>query len=156
MSKDKEVVTLLNDVLSAELTAVNQYFLHAELCSHWGYERLYGAVRKQSIGEMKHAEELIERILFLDGLPNVQKLGKINIGENVAEMFDADLALENEAMPRLTDGIELCRKNGDTGSRLLLEKILASEEEHIDWLQTQKAVIQEIGLPNYLAQQVTG
>jgi bacterioferritin len=149
-----EVLSLLNEVLTAELVAINQYFLHAELCQHWGYDKLYAAIRKQSIGEMKHAEQLIERILFLDGMPNVQKLGKVSVGENVPEMFAADMALEKEALPRLNDGIELCRKKGDNGTRLLLEEILKSEEEHVEWLGAQLAVIEKIGIENYLTQQL--
>lgn len=150
----KEIVKLLNEVLSAELTAINQYFLHAELCEHWGYGKLYNFVRKQSIDEMKHAEVLIQRILFLDGIPNVQRLGKVNIGETVAEQFKVDYKLEAEAVPRLNEGIELCTRLGDTGTRLLLEDILKSEEEHLDWLEKQTELIVSLGEANYLAQQI--
>ena len=149
-----KVIDLLNDVLAGELVAINQYFMHAELCQHWGYEPLYKFVRKQSIDEMKHAEELIERVLFLGGLPNVQRLGKINIGETVVEQLTLDLALENEAVVRLNTGIALCQAEGDNGSRVLLEEILESEEEHIDWLEAQLTLIEQVGEQNYLARQI--
>jgi bacterioferritin len=154
MKGKKEVIEVLNQVLTAELTAINQYFLHAEMCSNWGYERLYGEIRKHSIDEMKHAEEVIERILYLEGVPNVQRLGKINIGETVPEQFEVDYALEKEAVKRLNDGIELCREADDNGSRDLLQKILVSEEEHVDWLESQLELIKQVGAPNYLAQQI--
>lgn len=150
----KEIIAVLNDVLCAELTSINQYFLHAELCNHWGFKRLYQIVRKESIEEMKHAEELIERILYLDGIPNLQKLGKINIGETVLEQFKLDLALEKEAVPRLNAGIALCAQSGDNGTKMLLESILKSEEEHIDWIDSQLEAISQIGEQNYLAQQL--
>lgn len=154
-TKPKEkIVTLLNQVLAAELTAINQYFLHAEMCRHWGYERLYGKVRKSAIEEMKHAEELIERVLFLEGVPNVQRLGKINIGETVPEQFKADYALELEAVQALNAGIAACREAGDNNTRMLLESILHSEEEHVDWLEAQTELIKQVGLQNYLASQI--
>ena len=146
-----QVVDHLNEVLTAELTAINQYFLHAELCEHWGYVRLYKENRKQSIDEMKHAERLIERILYLDGLPNVQRMGKVNVGETVPEQLALDFKLEQEAIPRLRDGIQLCYQVGDHGTRALLEAILASEEEHIEWLDTQLSLLQQVGEANYLA-----
>jgi bacterioferritin len=151
---NKEIIGLLNDVLSSELTAINQYFVHAEMAENWGYERLHKVVRMHSIGEMKHAEELIERILFLEGIPNVQKLGKINIGETVSEQFKVDMALELDAVERLNKGIEACRAAGDNGSRMLLEEILESEEEHIDWIEAQMTLIEQVGEQNYLAQQI--
>ena len=154
MQGDKKIIELLNDVLTAELTAVNQYFLHSEMCENWGYERLQKVIRKHSIGEMKHAEELIERVLFLEGIPNVQRLGKINIGENIPEILKLDLALELEALPRLNQGIETCRELGDNNSRHLLEEILEDEEEHIDWIEAQLALIEQVGAQNYLAQQI--
>src|SRR3989338_10633651 len=116
MKKISPIIDLLNEVLTAELTAINQYFLHAELCEHWGYTKLYQISRKASIDEMKHAEQLIERVLFLDGIPNVQRLDKINIGETVPEQFASDFKLESEAVVRLKAGIELCRTNHDHGS----------------------------------------
>ena len=151
---DPKIIEILNDVLCSELTAINQYFLHAEMCADWGYERLYKKVRKESIDEMKHAEKLIERILFLNGVPNVQKLGRIRIGETVDEQLKSDLALEHEALPRLNEGIKVCTELGDNGTRALLESILTSEEEHVDWLEAQLDQIDQIGLGNYLAQQV--
>jgi len=154
MKGDKQVLTLLNDVLTAELTAVNQYFLHARLCDHWGYERLYERVRKESIEEMKHADQLIERILYLEGMPNLQRLGKVNVGETVPEQFRLDLEVEYEAVKRLNDGIEACRAAGDNGTRDLLEKILREEEDHVDWLETQQETIKQVGLERYLSEQI--
>ncbi len=153
-SADPKIVALLNDVLTEELTAINQYFVHAEMAEHWGYRRLNEIIRHHSLEEMRHAEELIERILFLGGIPNVQRLGKITIGETVPEQLKLDLALEREALPRLNAGIELCRTEGDTGSRLLLEEILESEEDHIKWLEAQVTLMQQVGAENYLAQQI--
>ena len=150
----QSVVRVLNEVLCGELTAINQYFLHAEMCGDWGFERLHKIVRKESIEEMKHAESLIERILYLGGIPNVQKLDKINIGETVKEQLQSDLALENLALPRLNKGIELCREENDNGTRYLLEDILRNEEEHVDWLEAQLELIEQVGEENYLAQQI--
>jgi bacterioferritin len=153
---DAEIVALLNEVLTGELTAVNQYFLHAKMCGNWGFQRLAAHIRKESIDEMKHADELIERVLYLGGVPNVQRLGKIHIGETVDEQLRLDLALEMEALPRLNQGIETCRLKGDNGSRLLLERILASEEHHVDWLEAQLDLIAQVGLQGYLAEQIHG
>src|SRR3989338_1744750 len=149
MKKMSPIVDLLNDVLTAELTAINQYFLHAELCEHWGYTKLYQITRKQSIDEMKHAEQLIERILFLDGIPNVQRLDKIKIGETVPEQFKSDFNLETDAIERLKKGVELCRSQNDHVSAILLEGILASEEEHQDFLGKQLDLLKTIGEANY-------
>jgi len=154
MKGDRRIIDLLNDVLTAELTAINQYFVHGEMCENWGFERLMHVIRKHSIGEMKHAEEVIERILFLEGIPNMQRMGKINIGENVPEILKLDLALEMDALPRLNKGIEVCREVGDNNSRHLLEEILEDEEEHVDWLESQLALIEQVGAENYLAQQI--
>ena len=154
MKGDPKVIEILNEVLTAELTAINQYFVHAEMCESWGYQRLLGIIRKESIDEMKHAEKLIERVLFLEGIPNVQRLWPIRIGENVHEIFKADFALEMDALPRLNEGIETCRQLGDNNSRLLLEQILEDEEEHVDWLEAQLTLIEQVGLANYLAQQI--
>jgi bacterioferritin len=154
MKGDKKIIDILNDVLTAELTAINQYFVHGEMCENWGYLRLQHAIRQHSIGEMKHAEKVIERILFLDGIPNMQRLGKINIGENVHEQFKLDLALEMDAVGRLNKNIEECRQLGDNNSRHLLEEILREEEEHIDWIEAQLALIEQVGLQNYLAEQI--
>ena len=124
MKGDPAIIDLLNQVLTNELTAVNQYFLHARIVENWGYERLYKKFRAESIGEMKDADEIIERVLFLDGLPNLQRLGKVNVGENVPEMFRVDLQLERDAIALLNQGIEQCRRAGDNGSADLLEDIL--------------------------------
>ena len=154
MQGDKRVIEILNDVLTAELTAINQYFVHAEMCENWGFDRLHAIIRKHSIGEMKHAEEIIERVLFLEGVPNLQRLGKITIGENVPEMMKVDLALEMEALPRLNQGIETCRELGDNNTRHLLEAILEEEEDHVDWIEEQIALLEQVGVQNYLAQQI--
>ncbi len=151
---DKAIIAALNEVLTAELTAINQYFLHAKMCANWGYQRLFAKIHAESIDEMKHASELIDRILYLGGVPNVQRLGKINIGETVDEMLRVDLNLENEAVPRLNNHIALCRDKGDNGSRILLDSILASEEEHVDWLEAQLDLITQIGIENYLSEQI--
>lgn len=149
-----DIIKRLNEVLTLELTAINQYFLHAEMCGDWGFAKLYKVIRAESIDEMKHAEKLIERILFLDGLPNVQRLGKITIGETVKEQFELDLALEERAIPVLNAGIQQCRDEGDNGTRALFEGILVDEERHVDWLEAQLELIRQIGIENYLAQQV--
>ncbi len=154
MKGDKRIVDILNDVLTAELTAINQYFVHGEMCENWGYDRLHSVIRQHSIGEMKHAEEIIERILFLDGIPNMQRLGKINIGESVNEQLRLDLALEMEAVSRLNAGIEECRKLDDNNTRHLLEAMLKDEEEHVDWIESQLALMEQVGAQNYLAQQI--
>ena len=154
MQGDKKIIEILNDVLTAELTAINQYFVHSEMCENWGYERLQKIIRKHSIGEMKHAEEVIERILFLEGIPNMQRLGKINIGESVHEQMKLDLALEMDAVGRLNKGIEECRTLDDNNSRHLLEEILEDEEEHVDWLEAQLALLEQVGVQHYLAQQI--
>ena len=156
MKGASEVIEVLNEVLTAELTAINQYFIHAMMCRNWRYERLAKHSREESVEEMKHAQQLIERILYLEGVPNMQRYLKVNVGQNVPEQHQFDLALEREAVARLNQGIELCRTKADNGSRLLLEKILDDEEEHIDWLEAQLLQIQEIGLANYLAQQIEG
>lgn len=148
------VIDVLNDVLTAELTAVNQYFVHAEMCQNWGYDRLYQRIRLEAIDEMKHAESLIERVLYLEGIPNVQRLGKITIGETVKEQLQLDLVVEREAVTRLNAGLEVCRQCEDNGSRMLLEKILHDEEEHTDWIESQLELIQQVGEANYLAQQI--
>lgn len=153
-SKNPHVIKALNEVLTGELTAINQYFIHAKMCKDWGYLKLHTYVRNESIDEMKHAEELIDRILYLGGIPNVQRLYKVNVGETVKEQLELDLALEYEALPRLQAGIEVCREHKDEGSRVLLERILISEEEHIDWLESQLELIQQVGLENYLSQQI--
>jgi bacterioferritin len=155
--KGKEaVVQALNDVLCAELTGINQYFIHAMMCANWRYKRLAEHTRKESIEEMQHAQQIIERILYLDGAPNMQKYMKINVGRTVPEQHQNDLALEHQAVERLNEGVELCRASGDNGTRALLEKILVDEEEHVDWLEAQLHMIREIGIDNYLAVQIHG
>jgi bacterioferritin len=154
MKGDAKVIALLNEVLANELTAINQYFLHARLCENWGYERLWKKVRAESIDEMQHADKVIQRILYLDGMPNLQKLGKLEIGETVLEQLQSDLALEKRAIPVLNAGVELCRGKGDNGTAELLEEILVDEEEHADWLEAQLTLVEQVGLQNYLAQQV--
>jgi len=154
MKGDAKVIALLNDVLCNELTAINQYFLHARMCENWGYERLWKKIRAESIDEMKHADEVIQRILYLDGLPNLQKLGKLEIGETVVEQLKSDLALEKRAIPVLNAGIALCRDKGDNGTAELLEEILVDEEEHADWLEAQLTLVEQVGAQNYLAEQI--
>lgn len=154
MKGDKKVIALLNEVLKAELTAINQYFLHAEMCENWGYERLAKLIRKESIEEMVHAEKLIERILYLDGTPNMSDYFKINIGATVEQQFKNDLELEYTAVKRLNEGIPVCMEAADNGSRELVEKILSDEEHHIDWLEAQLHAIGEIGIANYLTEQL--
>jgi bacterioferritin len=151
---DAKVIAVLNEVLKAELTAINQYFLHAEMCENWGYHRLADETKKESIGEMKHAEIVMERILLLDGTPNMSAYFKINIGQNVKQQFQNDLQLELDAVKRLNAGINTCVAAKDNGSRELLEKILVEEEEHIDHLEAQLHAIEEVGIENYLAQQL--
>jgi bacterioferritin len=154
MKGNDEVVQVLQDVLCAELTAINQYFIHARMNENWGYKKLAAYIQKESIEEMRHAQNVIDRILYFDGAPNMQKYMKINVGSSVPEQFKFDLAVEYDAVPRLNKGIELARAQGDNGTRALLEAILKDEEEHIDWLEAQLGMIEEIGVQNYLAQQM--
>ena len=154
MQPEPGVVELLNDVLTAELTAVNQYFVHAKMCANWGYGRLAHKVREESVGEMKHADELIERILFLEGVPNMQRLDKVRVGETVREQFALDLKLEQVAVTRFNKAIALAVELGDNTTRDLLAGMLKSEEEHVDWLESQLELIEQVGEQNYLAQQI--
>ncbi len=154
MKGDAKVIEFLNQVLKAELTAINQYFLHAEMCENWGYERLAKLIKKESIEEMTHAEKLMERILYLDGTPNMTDYFKINVGATVETQLKNDLQLEYDAVRRLNQGIKLCVAAGDNGSRDLAQKILDDEEHHIDWLEGQLHAIGEMGIANYLAQQL--
>ena len=154
MRGDAKVIEALNDVLTAELTAINQYFIHHKMCENWGYERLESHFRDESIDEMKDADKLIERILYLEGLPNLQRLGVVRVGETVPEQLSLALDLEREAIERLNRGIVLCLSKDEAGSRELLEHILTGEEAHADWLETQLELIRQIGDAHYLAQQV--
>jgi bacterioferritin len=151
---NKKVIAYLNEVLKAELTAINQYFLHAEMLHNWGYQALYKYTRKESIEEMHHAEQLMERILFLDGDPNMSEMFPLRIGRNVKDQFENDLKLELEAVPRLNEAIRVATEAKDNGSRDLFEKILVDEEEHVDWLEAQLHMIREVGIENYLATQI--
>ncbi len=154
MKGDPKIIDLLNEILTGELTAINQYFLHARMCQNWGYQRLNEHIYKESIDEMKHADKLIKRILFLEGLPNVQRIGKINIGQTVVEMLKNDLAVEMEAVPRLNSSIQTARDVGDNATEAMLKEILVSEEEHVDWLEAQLELVKQIGEAHYLAQQI--
>jgi bacterioferritin len=154
MQGDPQVVELLNEVLTAELTAVNQYFLDAKMFDNWGYERLAECFRSESIDEMKDADHLIERLLYLEGHPNLQRLGTIRTGESPIEKLSLALVLEQEAIARLNPGIALCVARGDNGSRDLLAEILEGEEDHADWLESQLSLVQQLGQAHYLAQQV--
>ena len=154
MKGDAKVIEFLNKALYNELTAINQYFLHAKMLKNWGLKELAEHEYHESIDEMKHADKLSERILFLDGLPNFQALGRLRIGENPTELLRADLALELDAVPLLRDAIAHCESVSDYVSRKLFADILDSEEEHIDWLETQLSLIERIGEQNYLAQQL--
>ena len=155
-ARDPKIIDCLNRVLKNELTAINQYFLHARMFKDWGLARLGEYEHRESVDEMKHADRLIERILFLDGLPNLQELGRLRIGEDVAEMLRCDLALEMAAMPILRESVAYAESVQDFVSRELLEDILASEEEHVDWLETQLGLIERTGLANYVQSQMHG
>ena len=154
MKGKPEVLKVLQEMLKEELGAISQYFLHGEMCQNWGYKKLYEHTKKESINEMQHAEELTERILFLEGHPNLGELPKLNIGKDVKEQFENDLALEKDAVEAYNEAIALCRKAGDQASADLLQEILADEEEHVDFLEEQLGLIKEIGIQNYLAQKV--
>ena len=154
MQGNDDIIEFLNEVLTAELTAVNQYFVDAKMFANWGYERLGAKFREESIGEMKDADRLIERILYFDGMPNLQRLGTLRVGEHASEKLNAALQLEREAIERLNRGIALCVGHGDNGTRDLLEDILTGEEEHADWLESQLELISQLGDAHYLAQQI--
>jgi bacterioferritin len=154
MKGNDQVLNLLSDLLTNELTAINQYFVHAKMCQNWGYERLASKIREESIDEMKHADMVISRILFLEGVPNLQKLNKLRVGETVKEQLESDLQLEYNAINFLNEGIAAARTIGDNASEDLFTRILVSEEEHTDWLETQLELIRQVGEQNYLAQQI--
>ena len=154
MKGSPEVIKVLNEVLRKELTGINQYFVHAKMCKNWGYEMIYDVEWKESIDEMKHADRLVERILFLEGVPNVTAYDKISIGATVKQQFENDLGLEQAALTVLKPGIKTCFDVHDDATRELLEDLSVDEERHIDWLETQLHQIQEIGYENYLAQQI--
>ena len=156
MKGSAKVIEILNEVLTNELTGINQYFLHARMCENWGYERLWKKIRHESIDEMKHADEIIKRILYLDGFPNVQRIGKITIGEHVREQLELDYALEKRAIEFLNQSIPICRAENDNGTAELLEDILVSEEEHADWLEAQLSLVEQVGIQNYLSEQMKG
>jgi bacterioferritin len=156
MKGDDAIIEALNEVLTAELTAINQYFIHHKMCENWGYKKLSSSKREESIEEMKHADDVIERILFLDGVPNMQRLSPVRVGEDAIEQHKLDLAVEVEAVGRLNKAIALCRDKADNGSRDLLESILKNEEESVDWLEAQLHIVGEIGKEQYLAEQIHG
>lgn len=148
------IIELLNKILTADLTAINQYFVHAKMCANWGYERLYHKVRERSFDEMKDADELIEHILYLEGVPNVQRLGTVHVGETVPEQFKVDLKAEQEMLKLLSDGVGHCAKVGDYTTRHMLEDMAKDVDEHIDWIETQMESIRQVGLENYLSEQI--
>jgi bacterioferritin len=154
MDGSPAVIEMLNEVLTAELTAVNQYFIHSRMCDNWGYDRLAEKLRHESIDEMKDADSIIERILYFDGVPNMQRLNPVGVGQTVSEQLQLDLELERSAIDRYNRGIELCVAEGDNGTRELFERQLRGEEEHLDWIESQLELIRQVGLENYLAQQI--
>jgi bacterioferritin len=156
MKGDANVLEALNDLLTAELTAINQYFIHHKMCANWGYSKLAQKKREESIEEMKHADRVIERILFLEGVPNMQRLYPVKVGENPIEQHQLDLALELEAVSRLNKAIELAVRSHDNATRELLERILLEEEESVDWHEAQLHLVGEIGKERYLAEQIHG
>lgn len=154
MKGDAQILELLNECLSHELAAINQYFAHSKMCANWGYARLAKHKWEESLDEMKHADKLVDRILYLDGVPNMQRLSPVRVGETVEEQHRCDLELEQDAIARLNAGIALCRDKGDNGTRHLLEEMLTSEEHAVDFLEAQLQQIADMGIENYLAQQI--
>jgi bacterioferritin len=154
MKADPQVLDVLSDVLAAELTAINQYFIHAKMCANWGYKKLAHKKREESIEEMRDADAIMERILYFDGIPNMMRMNPVKVGENPIEQHELDLALEISAVERLNKGIAVCVAKGDNGTRELLERILKGEEHSIDWLESQLHLIKEIGKERYLSEQI--
>lgn len=154
MKSTEEVLKLLNELLTNELTAINQYFIHAKMCENWGYERLGAKLREESIDEMRHADQVISRILFLEGVPNLQRYHKLQVGETVKEQLESDLKLEYSAIAFLNQGIEAARRTHDNATEDMMTRILVSEEQHTDWIETQLELIRQVGDQNYLAQQM--
>lgn len=156
MKGNEEVIAVLNGLLADELTAIHTYILHSEMCENWGYKKLGGFIKKQSIGEMKHAEQLIERILFLEGTPKLAETMKLNIGKDVKQQLTNDLKLEQGAVVEYNKAIEACRKNSDNATADFLKEILKDEEQHVDFLETQLGLIDQLGYENYLVEQMGG
>ncbi len=154
MRGDPAIINALNEILTAELTGINQYFIHHRMCANWGYAKLSSKKRSESIDEMKHADRVIDRILYLDGVPNMQRMNPVRVGEDPIEQHQLDLALEVDAVDRLNKGIALARERADNGTRDLLEEILVSEEESVDWHETQLHLVKEIGKERYLAEMI--
>lgn len=154
MKSDPEIIEILNEILTAELTAINQYYLHSKMRENWGFLRLAKVAYQESIDEMKDADKIIERILYLDGAPNLQRYDPVRIGENIPEQFELELQTEREAIDRFNRAVDLARQKNDNGTRHLLEEILVDEEEHLDWLESQLHVIETIGADHYLAQHI--
>ena len=155
MQGDPQIIEALNDVLTAELTAINQYFVHAKMCRNWGYQKLAEKKHEESIGEMKDADALIDRILYLEGVPNMQRLHPVGVGEDPVEQHQLDLAMEKQAVERLNQAIQLCLEKRDAGTRELLEHILKGEEEGVDWLEAQLHLVAEVGKERYLAEMIS-
>jgi bacterioferritin len=154
MKAKQGVIDILNKILTADLTAINQYFVHAKMCSNWGYDRLHHHVRQRSFDEMKDAEELIEHILYLEGVPNLQRMNTVHVGETVPEQFKADLKAEQEMLSLLSDGVVHCTKVGDFTTRHMFEDMVKDVDQHIDWIETQMETIKQVGLEMYLAEQI--
>jgi bacterioferritin len=154
MKGNEEVLTLLNNLLTNELTAINQYFVHAKMCENWGFLRLAAKIREESVDEMRHADQVITRILFLEGVPNLQRYHKLHVGETVKEQFESDVQLEYAAIAFLNQGIDAARRASDNATEDMFTRILVSEEQHTDWLETQLELIRQVGEQNYLAQQM--
>ncbi len=154
MKAKEGIVDILNKILTEELTVINQYFLHAKMCKNWGYERLHHHVLDRSYGEMKDAQVVVDHILFLEGLPNMQRLGTVKIGETVTEQLKADLDKEKGMVKLMSEGVKHCTKVGDFATRHMLEDMIQDEEEHIDWIETQLETIKQTGLQNYLSEQI--